>query len=201
MGEKENSAFFVSTEKLISMIERAKQGDAQAKAEIYTTFEGYLERLFLRKVIARDVPDRIHNTFANVYSNIDKLKKPEAFIGWLRTIARREIYHYYKKKECAQKKEEKTRKRAEDEKLRKERRMAGIDLTKLDMRAAVNILPDKQKEVVLLRERGYKVREIAKILNVSEGTVKSRLNYARQKVNAYIEAQAGNRDGENQSSI
>jgi RNA polymerase sigma factor (sigma-70 family) len=62
-------------------------------------------------------------------------------------------------------------------------------LSNLDVREVVNALPAKQKEAVLLREKGYKVKEIAVIQKVSEGTVKSRLNYARKKVNAYIEAQ------------
>lgn len=189
MPKQEKGAFRVPTERLTSMVERVKQGDELAKSEIYATFEGYLARYFAKKIPAQDIPDRVQNTFTHVYRNINTVKKPAAFASWMRTIARREIYHYYKKIERAQTKEEKTQKRTEKEKLRKEKRMAGIDLTKLDMREAVNTLPDKQKEAVLLREKGYKVKEIAEIQNVTEGTVKSRLNYARRKVNAYIEAQ------------
>ena len=79
--------------------------------------------------------------------------------------------------------------------------MAGIDLSKLDMREAVNALPAKQKEAVLLREKGYKVKEIAEIQKVSEGTVKSRLNYARIKVNAYMEAQGAKKPTQNELSL
>jgi DNA-directed RNA polymerase specialized sigma24 family protein len=125
--------------------------------------------------------------------------KPAAFASWMRTIARREIYHYYKKIERAQTKEEKTQKRTEKEKLRKEKRMAGIDLTKLDMREAVNTLPDKQKEAVLLREKGYKVKEIAetddpkekdRIASEMSSALKQRLSYDRDVDSQYFYAQA-----------
>ena len=52
-------------------------------------------RYFGKKVPAHDIPERIQNTFVNVYKDIGKLKKPVAFTTWIRTIARREIYHYY----------------------------------------------------------------------------------------------------------
>ena len=186
MPQQEKGNFYIPKDKLVSMVEGVKRGDEKAKEEIYTAFEGYLERYFGKKVPPQDIPDRVQNTFAHAYSNIDKLKKPEAFTSWLQTIASREIYHYYKKLEREKKQEEKVEKRAEKEKQRKQKRMAGIDLSELDMRKAVNALPEKQRETVLLRERGYKVREIAAMQNVSEGTVKSRLNYARKKVNSYI---------------
>lgn len=107
MPKQEKGAFLVPTEKLTSMVERAKQGDELAKSEIYATFEGYLVRYFAKKIPAQDIPDRVQNTFTHVYRNINKVKKPAAFTTWMRTIARREIYHYYKKIERAQAKEEK----------------------------------------------------------------------------------------------
>lgn len=158
-------------------------------------------RYFGKKVPAHDIPERIQNTFVNVYKDIGKLKKPVAFTTWIRTIARREIYHYYKEKELLQEREEKAKKKAEKEKVRKEKRMAGIDLSKVDMREAVNTLPAKQKEAVLLREKGYKVREIAQIQDVSEGTVKSRLNYARIKISEYIKKQTAERSTTKEPSI
>lgn len=201
MENDEKSTFRVPAEKLISMVEGAKRDEKSAKEEIYETYEGYLLRYFGKKVPAYDIPKRIQNTFVNVYKDIGKLKKPVAFTTWTRTIARREIYHYYKEKELLQEREEKAKKKAEKEKVRKEKRMAGIDLSKVDMREAVNTLPAKQKEAVLLREKGYKVREIAEIQDVSEGTVKSRLNYARIKISEYIKKQTAERSTTKEPSI
>ena len=48
---------------------------------------------------------------------------------------------------------------------------------------AVNRLPIKHRTVVILHEfEGLTHAEIASILNCSEGTVRSRLHYARQKL-------------------
>lgn len=201
MPKREKGAFRVPLETLTSMVERAKQGEEKAKEEIYVTFEEYLLKYFGKKIPAHDIPDRMQNTFVNIYKDIYKLKKPAAFTTWIRTIARREIYHYYKSKEVEERRAEKDEIKAKKEKQRKEKRMAGIDLSKLDMREAVNALPAKQKEAVLLREKGYKVKEIAEIQKVSEGTVKSRLNYARIKVNAYMEAQGAKITAPNEPSL
>ncbi len=54
--------------------------------------------------------------------------------------------------------------------------------------SAVNSLPEKHKKVVLLREvEDLSYKEIAEVLNCSEGTVMSRLYYAREKLRELLE--------------
>ena len=54
------------------------------------------------------------------------------------------------------------------------------------IRRAINQLPENQKEILnLFYHHDYSVQEIAEILKLSSGTVKSRLFYARQKVKEY----------------
>lgn len=51
------------------------------------------------------------------------------------------------------------------------------------IRRAVNLLPENQKTILtLFYHHSYSVHEIAEILNLTSGTVKSRLFYARRKV-------------------
>jgi len=53
---------------------------------------------------------------------------------------------------------------------------------------AVDSLPEKHKKVVLLREvEDLSYKEIAEVLNCSEGTVMSRLYYAREKLRELLE--------------
>ncbi len=45
--------------------------------------------------------------------------------------------------------------------------------------AALHLLPPHQREIILLKEvEGFSIKEIARILSIPEGTVKSRLFYA-----------------------
>jgi RNA polymerase sigma-70 factor (ECF subfamily) len=53
--------------------------------------------------------------------------------------------------------------------------------------AGIQILPDAQREVLLLREvDGLSYEEIAESMGISKGTVMSRLHYARKKMIAFL---------------
>lgn len=201
MSQLEKDSFFVSEEQLIAMVEGLRRGEQEADKLMRRLYRGYISRYLAIKVPYQEIPTLRENTFINAVLYIDKLEKPAAFTSWIRTIAHGEIYHYHKKEERKKKQEEKAEKKAEQKRLREERWMAGLDLSILDVQEAVNTLPAKQKEAVLLRAKGYKVREIAEIQKVSDGTVKSRLNYARKKVNAYIEAQVAHKISQNEIHI
>ncbi len=59
---------------------------------------------------------------------------------------------------------------------------------KEDVLRALNTLSDKHREIVVLRYMdGYSVNEIADILSLDEGTVKSRLFRAREKLKIILE--------------
>lgn len=54
---------------------------------------------------------------------------------------------------------------------------------RLDLQSALMLLPFGYREVLLLHDmEGYKHREIAQILNISEGTSKSQLFHARKAI-------------------
>jgi RNA polymerase sigma-70 factor (ECF subfamily) len=107
-----------------------------------------------------------------------------ALVRWVRTIAHSKIYHYYRDLE-----REKRKKERDAARKNKRRRFLDMDLSDPEIEKLVNQLPEKQKQVVMLRAKGIKVREIAEVLQEPEGTVKSRLNYARKAVQRNIDAQ------------
>lgn len=52
---------------------------------------------------------------------------------------------------------------------------------------ALEALPDEQREVFIMREvSGLKFREIAEVVGVSEGTIKSRMRYALQQLRGHM---------------
>ena len=55
------------------------------------------------------------------------------------------------------------------------------------IRAAIDQLPDEQKTVIILREvEGFSYKEIAETMDCAEGTVMSRLFYARKKLQVLL---------------
>lgn len=61
------------------------------------------------------------------------------------------------------------------------------DENKLEVRRAIDALPDYQKEVIILRfYHELKIREIAKITQSSVPTVKSRLQQGLKKLQRYL---------------
>ena len=61
-----------------------------------------------------------------------------------------------------------------------------------DLYEAMAILSDKQRIVITLYYyEEYSIKEIAQLLKISQGTVKSRLSIARQKLKDYLEEEYG----------
>jgi len=55
-----------------------------------------------------------------------------------------------------------------------------------DLKAAINIFSDNRKDIVRLRAMGYRYKEIAIILNIPMGTVRSKLHDAKRKIETLI---------------
>ena len=186
MGRKKGD-HFVSNETLILIVEGLKQGDSKAQELFAETFEEYIRRYILSKInFNENIDDLVNRTMYTVFNSIQSLNEPLALVTFVREITHSHIYHFYHDREVKEKRkkkdEAKTRENTRKAKERRIRRCSGIDLSNPRILKAVNALPAEQKEAVFLRAKGCKVREVAAIQGVTEGTVKSRLNYARKKV-------------------
>lgn len=61
-----------------------------------------------------------------------------------------------------------------------------VDLS-IDLEAAISQLPPGYRQIIILYDiEGYKHREIAELLDISEGTSKSQLFYARKSIREYL---------------
>jgi RNA polymerase sigma-70 factor (ECF subfamily) len=115
------------------------------------------------------VDDLVQDTFVKAWKNYKKFKYDCSFKTWIYRIAMNTTYDYFRKhKHITQEGIENEYKDDDDFK----------DLvTKGLMRLTI-----KQREVFILYYKlGYTMIEIANLLNVSEGTVKSRIHYAKNE--------------------
>ncbi|HXY73019.1 MAG TPA: sigma-70 family RNA polymerase sigma factor [Actinomycetota bacterium] len=153
---------------------RAVAGDDGAFAELVRRHERRVYNLALRMLgRSEDARDAAQDAFVSCYRNLSKFRGEAAFSTWLHRIAVNACYDV----------------------LRRRRDVLGLDeapepppaadhgdavTTSVDVRRALLAIPDEFRTVLVLhdiQDLGYD--EIARILEVPVGTVKSRLHRAR----------------------
>lgn len=167
----------------LRLVRSLKAGDRQAFDTLYEAYKNMLLRMAcLVSGSVEDAEDIVQETFVKCYLHIGSLKKDAGFQSWLFQILYRTAYAYTKKK-----------KREIPDENAGMQADATDGMTSLDhilqseaqqmIHAAVSSLSFKHRAVVVLfYYNDMPVREIAKILGTTEGTVKSRLSAARKKL-------------------
>jgi len=128
--------------------------------------------------------DVVQNVFMKLFSNLNNIRNKSSVQSWIFKTTRNEIYAVYRRK--------KTRNEV-DYDLTDEQfsilveNQISEDYEKKELKELIlkNLeqLPQEQKEVFLLKEYGQlSYREIAGLLEIDEGLVKSRLYKTRQKL-------------------
>jgi RNA polymerase sigma-70 factor (ECF subfamily) len=131
-----------------------------------------------------DAEDVAQEAFARAHRRFRQLRDRDSFRAWLVRITWRLAID---------------RQRTERRRLARELEHAGIaarpaaaNLTATERAAelwqAIDALPDKLRMVVVLSSiEGHDLREVASLLNVPEGTVKSRLFLARRRLKEHLQ--------------
>ncbi|MBT8183777.1 MAG: RNA polymerase sigma factor [Eudoraea sp.] len=131
----------------------------------------YTQDLDISQDIAQD-------SWAVVIRKIGSLRDPNKFGSWVLRIVTRKSIDYLKNHK-RQRDHLKTVKRENSMEVSLDHRETEL----AHVRKAIRELPRNQKEVLrLFYTEGYTLKEIGNILDISEGTVKSRLFHAREKL-------------------
>ncbi len=160
----------------LDLVKKAKLGNGKAFTKIieenlksmYRVAKGILNN-------EEDIEDAIQNTILKAYSNINTLRKEDFFKTWLIKILINEcnkIYNFNKKCISLDKVvEEQYNDKYEN----------------LDLKIAINSLPEELRLVItLFYFEDLKISQIAEIVGIPEGTVKSRLSRAKDKITESI---------------
>ena len=165
---------FYSNEK--QLIRRAKTGQRVAQQAIYDRFAPKM--LSICRQYIKDVQfaeDVMVNGFVKVFKGLETFEHRGSFEGWIRKIMVRECISYLRKRQFVV---------YDDEMLTAKAVPAQAEDAFMEveyLQTMIDALPEGYKMVfVLYAVEGYKHHEIAKMLEISEGTSKSQLFKARK---------------------
>lgn len=187
-----------------SVLNRAQQGSQPTDEELISRFQNgdtYAFDLLVRRYkdpllnfIYRflgdfvEAEDIVQETFYRVYKNKHYYKEVAKFSTWIYTIAgnlaKTELRRRKRRKIFSIHRDSATEKELElpDLKSDPEKEVNTIVTEKLIQKAISN-LPERFRQVIVLRDiQGFSYEEISSIIKVPLGTVKSRVNRARLKL-------------------
>lgn len=173
----------------IKLVELAKKGNQEAflklieevKLKLYKTGISILKN-------DEDTCDAIQETLINAYKSLNTIKKNEYFSTWIMKILINKCYDIIRKNKKIIN---------IDEKIKLEQDMYyEMYSQESELEVVLNKIDKDLKMVtVLYYYDDLSVREISEVLNIPEGTVKSRLSRARSKIYAILKEEEGERFG------
>lgn len=183
------------------LIEKAKNGDSAAFEKLIQLYEKKVYNIALR--MSRNHDDALdisQDVFIRVYRSLSGFKEESSFSTWLFRITTNICIDHLRKRERSQKTVSLYRTDEDGEEfelpivdpeaspeLHYDRR----EMTET-LRSCVDELPPDQREIIVLRDiNGLSYEEIAQVLDCNLGTVKSRINRARNRLQMNL-LKAGN---------
>ncbi len=161
------------------IVERAVSGDQDAFEKLYRSTYRYVyavAKYYLSD--DEDIRDAIQETFTRVYRHISKLKDPDAFAWWLRTIAENCSKTIFSKNE----KVEAELSDLEEKIISPEDPLKSNDVT-LDITEVLLALKPADAELLtLVYYDKLKVSEIARMKELPNSTVRSRVKAAEKRL-------------------
>lgn len=161
------------------LIEGALNNDRRAQYELFMSYKDAMFTILFRFLgNAQDAEDALQEGFVKVFTKIDSFNQKSTLGAWMKTIFIRTAL-------------EKVRKRMYfsdiDEAYSFEPVQPDDELSGEMLENAILSLNKGYRTIFLLVEvEGYKHKEVAEMLNISEGTSKSQLSRAKKKLQTRI---------------
>ena len=148
------------------------EGDGSAFEELYRRFAPVAHGIILARVPPAHVEDLVQEVFLSVHRRIRSLRDPNAFPGWLATIARNRAMDFHRHVPRTEELTEDSARREPEE----ENETQGI-------LAAIRALPEAYREPLLLRlVEGLTGPEIAQRTGLTPGSVRVNLHRGMQRL-------------------
>jgi RNA polymerase sigma-70 factor (ECF subfamily) len=181
------------------LVEAVLKGTHTSYNELVRRYKSLVTTYCYSRVGQRETAeDLAQETFVRGFTAMDHLKKPSAFSGWLLSIAHNVCIDYLRNKSRTVPLEVYGVKDSQGEILLENRKEKGAmeTMASAEMHdkilAAINSLSEEYRVTLILRHvNEYSCEEIADALNISLGTVTSRLSRAhkllREKLGKFVD--------------
>ena len=185
------------------LVERCRRGDSAAAERLILRYQNRIYNAILKMCAnADDAEELTQDTFVKVIENIDRFEGKSSFYTWLFRIAVNLTLNYCQRKVRvgfrsldAEENERSDRAKgvlkeylSDDSSPDPAAVAANKELCKIVLRALMK-LGDEQRAVVVLRDiEGMNYAQIAEVLDIELGTVRSRLSRARSNLREVMEA-------------
>jgi len=173
------------------LVMAAGQGQQWAFARLYekTHQKAYYLALQLLKD-GNEAQDILHDSYIKAFKSLNTLKRAEGFESWFNRIVINQCKDYLKKKKSLifsqMLSDDRSGERVDWEDTKEQfSPEKGIDdqETKRLIQGMIDELPEQQRIVIILHYlEDMSVAQVAQIMECSEGTIKSRLNYGRKAI-------------------
>lgn len=173
-------------QRIVALVKRFRDGDDAAFDELAPLAGRMAYHLALRSVADANIAEEIsQEALVRLYKHVGEIAGEGAFKTWFYRIVLNLVHDHYRRsmrQDAATTNLEEIRtveSKSRDEPLTNLER----DGLRAALTQALNCLDEKHREAFLMKEvEGLSHAEIAKTLDVPEGTVWSRLSYARRKL-------------------
>jgi RNA polymerase sigma-70 factor (ECF subfamily) len=182
------------------VIERCLQGDDAAWETVVNQYAKRIYNLTYRYTSRQDeAEDLTQEIFIRVYQNLKSFRSDSGtFQSWIMKVGRNLIIDHYRRTRRYQQAagtEEMETMNLKDDKVPNPQRVAEQSEASRFLSEGLRALSPELKEAIILRDlEGMAYLEIAELLGIPEGTVKSRINRARLELAKLLtkrRAQAG----------
>jgi RNA polymerase sigma-70 factor (ECF subfamily) len=176
------------------LVARSRAGDGDAFGELVRRYIRPAYGIALASLgNPADAEDVCQDSFVVALERLEDCREPERFAAWLFRIVRNRAHNFrrYRTLRDAAPLETAVSAQTGDD--------PSADAERSQLRArlleAMNGLSEVQREVVTLHDmNGWKHREIAALLGLPEGTVRSHLSYARRELRARLGTHLNEKD-------
>lgn len=168
---------------LEELIENCKKNDVKAQGELYKLYASKLYSICLKySKDADEAQDNLQDAFITIFKSIEQFQYRGSFEGWIKRITVNTVLQKYRKERVFEIINEQQIEQEED---------VEVDEDQVSLKYLLQIiqeLPDRYRLVFNLYVLdGYSHQEIAKMLEITEGTSKSNLARARMILRTKIE--------------